>query len=115
MPYITLDYRDGRYTVWTMTEDEADRGMQQGQDFAHVTDTVFAAWQAHQNQDEVYQALWRTLDNELKLKNLPRRPSDIELLERKVKHLETCIVGAEQKAEMYHNMWLTEKAAKAKK
>jgi hypothetical protein len=68
MPYVTLDYRDGAYAVAPLTDDEADRLMQQGHEVVCVEDRVLTAWLAHCDQAAAFNTMWRALDNELALR-----------------------------------------------
>jgi hypothetical protein len=69
MPYVKLDYRDGRYFLVEVDEHHelrnegwVPRDKPIGQT-AFIPDDVFAAYVAHLAQDGVFQMLFRTLDN----------------------------------------------------
>lgn len=108
MPYITIDYSDGQYYVKELTEEEADRGMQQG-DFAYVSESTVAAWKSHCQQADAFHTLWRTLDNELELKKRQAAPS---IDQRKLARLEAELTEARKTADHFHSLWL--KANKTK-
>lgn len=64
MPYVTIQSHDGEFHVSPMTDDDADRLMQQGDNPIYIEDDVFEAWVAHKKQHTVFNALWRTLQNQ---------------------------------------------------
>jgi hypothetical protein len=63
MPYVTIDSRDGGFRIQPMSDEDADKRMQQGDDPILIDDSVYTAWLVHQNQHSVFNTLWRTLQN----------------------------------------------------
>ncbi len=61
MPFIRIVWERDRYSVQELSEESADAGMQQGQDFPWINQAVLDAWAAHCKQDAVFDALWQEL------------------------------------------------------
>lgn len=64
MPYVSIQSRDGTFDVRSMTDEDADRLMQQGDDPIYIEADVLEAWDAHKKQHAVFKALWRMLQNQ---------------------------------------------------
>ncbi len=64
MPYVTIDTRDGEFEVRTMSDEDADCVSQQGATPTYITDAVYTAWCAHQQQHAVFNTLWLLLQND---------------------------------------------------
>jgi hypothetical protein len=63
MPYVTIHSHDGGFEIRPMTDFDADCLMQQGDDPIYIENSVYTAWLAHKNQHDVFNTLWRTLQN----------------------------------------------------
>lgn len=63
MPYVMIHSRDAGFEIRPMTDEDADKRMQQGDDPILIDDGVYTAWLAHKNQHDVFNTLWRTLKN----------------------------------------------------
>ena len=57
MPYCTIYYADGRYSLLGAATLESSGGR-------YIPSDVYEAWVAHKKQDEVFQTLLRMYDNE---------------------------------------------------
>jgi len=64
MPYVTINPVDGEFYVKPMSDEDADRLMQQGGEVIHIEDDVYDAWCAHMKQHRVFHALFRQLRND---------------------------------------------------
>jgi hypothetical protein len=64
MPYVDIISINDTFDVRPMTDETADHYMQQGGDPIYIEDDVFEAWVAHKKQHAVFNALWRTLQNQ---------------------------------------------------
>lgn len=64
MPYVFVDYSDGRFTCKAMNEETYRARRLRGEVVSYLSDGAYAAYLNHLNQDEVFQDLLNRLGEE---------------------------------------------------
>jgi hypothetical protein len=103
---LLLDYSDGRYTTRPLADDEAKQLEEQGFDVAHLEDRVYDAYLRHCEQDGVWQALWRSISNEMYIRRRERELLPLEQADREIARLKSDLARAERMASFFEDEWL---------
>lgn len=76
MPYVTIEARDGEFTVREMSDGQAASLSMQGGDPIYIEDDAYEAWLAHMHEHRAFNVIWRTLANEQGLRLRLREKTD---------------------------------------
>ena len=96
MPYIHLDWSDGRYSTRTLSAEEATKCEELGGDVAHLEDHIYEAYLRDRERDSIWQALWRAISNEQSMRRREKELMPLEEAEREIRRLKDDLAQAQR-------------------
>lgn len=102
---LLIDYSDGRYTTRPLTDEEAADREAQGFDVAYVEDKVYEAYSRHCGEDGVWQALWRSIENEKWMRRREKELLPLEEADREIARLKDELARAERMWKYHEDGW----------
>ena len=108
MPYLHLDWSDGRYTTRTLSAEEAAKCEELGADVAYLEDSIYEAYMRDCGRDAIWQALWRATSNEQSMRRREKELLPLEEAERKIARLTEELARAQRMETFYEERYLTD-------
>jgi hypothetical protein len=96
MPYLHLDWSDGRYSTRTLSAEEAAKCEEAGGDVAHLEDHIYEAYMRDCDRDAIWQALWRAISNEQSTRRREKELMPLEAAEREIRRLNDDLAQAKR-------------------
>ena len=103
MPYLHLDWSDGRYYTRVLTDEEAEKSEELGYDVAHLEDHVYEAYRKDAERDAIWQALWRAISNEQSMRRREKELRPLEDAEREIRRLKDDLARAERMSKHFED------------
>ena len=112
MPYLHLDWSDGRYTTRTLSAEEAAKCEELGADVAYLEDSIYEAYMRDCGRDAIWQALWRATSNEQSMRRREKELLPLEEAERKIARLTEDLARAQRMETFYEERYMTDLSAR---
>ena len=106
MPYLHLDWSDGRYSTRPLSDEEAAKCEELGADVAHLEDDIYAAYLRDCDRDAIWQALWRAISNEQSMRRREKELLPLEAAEREIARLKEDLARAKRMEQFYEEHYL---------
>ncbi len=106
MAKILLDYSDGHYSTRPLTDEEAADYEAKGGEVAHIEDRVLDAWHRHCDQEGTWQALWRSISNEMYVRRREKELMPLEDAEREITRLREELARAKRMEAFYEGRYM---------
>ena len=108
MPYLHLDWSDGRYRTRALSAEEAAKCEELGADVAHLEDSIYEAYMRDCERDAIWQALWRAISNEQNMRRREKKLLPLEEAERKIARLTEELERAQRMEKFYEERYMTD-------
>lgn len=102
---ITIDWSDGHYSTRSHTDAEAAELEAQGIDVAYVEDRVYAAYLDHCGQDGIWQAFFRSIQNEQYVRRRETELRPLEEADREIARLKFELERAQRLEKFYEGQY----------
>lgn len=105
MTHLLLDWSDGHYSTRPIDAEEAKRLEDQGHDVAHVEDRVYEAWKRHCEDEGMWQALWRSIENEKYVRRREKELLPLEAADVEIRRLRAELERVQRTANYFQDEW----------
>jgi len=105
MPYLHLDWSDGRYTTRTLSSEEAAKAEAAGCDIVNLEDHVYAAYVRDCERDSIWQAFWRAISNEQYMRRREKELMPLEDAEREIRRLKEELERSQRMEKFYEQRY----------
>lgn len=101
MPYLHLDWSDGRYWTRLLSEEEATKCEELGITVAYLEDAAYETYLRDCERDAIWQVLWRAISNEQSTRRRQKELMPLEEAEREIARLKDELARAERMAKHF--------------
>ena len=105
MPYLHLDWSDGRYSTRPLSDEEAAKCEELGIAVAHLEDGIYEAYLRDCDRDAIWQALWRAIRNEQYMRRREKELMPLEDAEREIVRLKDELARAKRMEKFYETRY----------
>lgn len=106
MPFLHLDWSDGRYSTRPLSAEEAAKAEAAGCDVVHLEDHVYDAYVRDCERDSIWQAFWRAISNEQSMRRRAQELMPLEDAEREIARLKDELARAKRMERFYEEQYV---------
>jgi hypothetical protein len=106
MPFLHLDWSDGRYSTRPLSAEEATKAEAVGCDVVRLEDHVYDAYVRDCERDSIWQALWRAISNEQSMRRREKELMPLEEAEREITRLKDELARSKRMEAFYEDQYV---------
>jgi hypothetical protein len=106
MAKIWLDWSDGRYYTRLLTDEEAKGHEDKDLDVVHLEDNIWESYLRDCARDAIWQAFWRSIQNEQSMRRRTKELMPLEEAEREIARLNDELARAKRMERFYEDAYV---------
>ena len=106
MAKIWLDWSDGRYSTRLLTDAEAKAHEAKDLDVVHLEDNIWESYLRDCERDAIWQAFWRSIQNEQSMRRREKELMPLEDAEREIRRLKDELERSQRMEKFYEEHYM---------